>query len=132
MRPEDVSTHHPSAGIDELSLDSPSSTPRNRHSPRPGSRRRSQVLMNLHLNDPSLPAPGEMVSEASNASGTSSPQPIPPRSPHHPSHSPRLLPLEPRHNRAPSLGELHQELEAEQEAQVVWPLCSAPCRMCLS
>ncbi|KAL9024853.1 MAG: hypothetical protein Q9196_006212 [Gyalolechia fulgens] len=50
-------------------------------------RRRSNVAMNLGLNDPSLPAPG-------------SPTTAPP------------------HHRAPSLGELHQELEQEQEAQV--------------
>ncbi|KAJ6782335.1 hypothetical protein PWT90_05820 [Aphanocladium album] len=53
-------------------------------------RRRSNVLMNLQLNDPTVPAPGEMVSEHSI----------------------------PEHHRAPSLGELHQELEAEQEAHV--------------
>lgn len=33
--------------------------------------------------------------------------------------SPLLMARDPHHNRAPSLGELHQELEAEQEAQVV-------------
>ncbi|KAJ3496830.1 hypothetical protein NLG97_g2368 [Lecanicillium saksenae] len=53
-------------------------------------RRRSNVLMNLQLNDPTVPAPGEMVAEHSI----------------------------PEHHRAPSLGELHQELEAEQEAHV--------------
>ncbi|OAQ98300.1 hypothetical protein LLEC1_04856 [Akanthomyces lecanii] len=53
-------------------------------------RRRSNVLMNLQLNDPTVPAPGEMVSEHGI----------------------------PQHHRAPSLGELHQELEAEQEAHV--------------
>lgn len=61
-------------------------------------RRRSTVLMNLQLNDPTLPAPGEMVAE-------------------HPTGSP-LMAI-PQHHRAPSLGELHQELEAEQEAHVV-------------
>lgn len=58
-------------------------------------RRRSNVLMNLQLNDPSVPAPGEMVSEHGI----------------------------PQHHRAPSLGELHQELEAEQEAHVVSEGC---------
>ncbi|KAM3484832.1 hypothetical protein MY8738_001734 [Beauveria namnaoensis] len=53
-------------------------------------RRRSNVLMNLQLNDPTVPGPGEMVSEHGI----------------------------PQHHRAPSLGELHQELEAEQEAHV--------------
>lgn len=73
-------------------------------------RRRSQVLMNLQLNDPSLPGPGEMVHEP-RGSMTS---PIAPAS-----SSPLLLAGgDPHHARAPSLGELHQELEAEQEAQV--------------
>lgn len=72
-------------------------------------RRRSAVLMNLQFNDPTLPAPGEMISEGS-APETMSPQPL--------SLSPLLTGRDPHHNRAPSLGELHQELEAEQEAQV--------------
>lgn len=53
--------------------------------------------MNLQLNDPAVPAPGEMVSEHGI----------------------------PQHHRAPSLGELHQELEAEQEAHVVSKACVA-------
>ncbi|KAL2691687.1 hypothetical protein Neosp_002076 [[Neocosmospora] mangrovei] len=77
---------------------SSSSLSRHRSSPQAG-RRRSAVLMNLQLNDPSIPAPGEMVSEESGLT-TASPRPI--------SGSPL----------APSLGELHQELEAEQEAHV--------------
>ncbi|KAM4056834.1 FAD dependent oxidoreductase [Hirsutella rhossiliensis] len=68
---------------------SSSSLPRNTSSPHAG-RRRSTVLMNLQLNDPSIPAPGEMAHDQS----------------------------DPHHHRAPSLGELHQELEAEQEAHV--------------
>ncbi|RYC57742.1 hypothetical protein CHU98_g8465 [Xylaria longipes] len=90
---------------------SSSSLSRQRHSPQAG-RRRSAVLMNLQLNDPAVPAPGEMVSESGG-------------NPHHPimspqplSSSPLLTGRDPHHNRAPSLGELHQELEAEQEAQV--------------
>ncbi|KAI5463328.1 hypothetical protein BGZ63DRAFT_352203 [Mariannaea sp. PMI_226] len=63
--------------------------------------------MNLQLNDPSVPAPGEMVNEHSGLR-TASPQPL--------SGSPLLA--DPHHHRAPSLGELHQELEAEQEAHV--------------
>lgn len=87
-----------------------SSLSRQRHSPQAG-RRRSAVLMNLQLNDPALPAPGEMISETgSSTHRTISPQPL--------SSSPLLTGREPHHNRAPSLGELHQELEAEQEAQV--------------
>ncbi|KAL1305466.1 hypothetical protein AAFC00_002345 [Neodothiora populina] len=55
-----------------------------RNSPR-FERRRSSLMMNIHLNDPSVPGPGEM---------------------------------NPQHHRAPSLGEIHQQLENEQEAQV--------------
>lgn len=73
------------------------------------------VLMNLQLNDPNVPAPGEMVNEnqagSLNGFGASSPR--------LPSGSPMLLPRSPHHHRTPSLGELHQELEEEQEAQVV-------------
>jgi hypothetical protein len=64
--------------------------------------------MNLQLNDPSVPSPGEMTSEQPGLP-TASPQPL--------SGSP--LTGDPHHHRAPSLGELHQELEAEQEAHVV-------------
>ncbi len=64
--------------------------------------------MNLQLNDPSIPGPGEMAQEHS-GSQRLSPQPL--------SGSP--LTADPHHHRAPSLGELHQELEAEQEAHVV-------------
>lgn len=69
--------------------------------------------MNLQVNDPSVPAPGEMVNENQNAAngvGPSSPRPL--------NASPMLLPRSPHHSRTPSLGELHQELEEEQEAQV--------------
>ena len=75
-----------------------------------GGRRRSAVLMNLQLNDPSIPAPGEMANDHSSAMRLS-PQLL--------SGSP--LTADPHHHRAPSLGELHQELEAEQEAHVVRP-----------
>jgi hypothetical protein len=61
-------------------------------------RRRSSIRMNLNLNDPAVPAPGEMQRSPSARSRG------PPQSPHH--------------ERAPSLGELHQELEYEQEGQV--------------
>ncbi|KAK4068568.1 uncharacterized protein Triagg1_7216 [Trichoderma aggressivum f. europaeum] len=71
----------------------------------PPSRRRSTILMNLQLNDPAVPAPGEMFQEQHMRV---SPQPygggVPPESS--------------RHIRTPSLGELHQELEAEQEGHV--------------
>ncbi|KAF4965756.1 hypothetical protein FSARC_6486 [Fusarium sarcochroum] len=85
---------------------SSSSISRNQPSPHTG-RRRSTVLMNLQLNDPAMPSPGEMVNEQSGLS-TASPQPL--------SGSPLMG--DPHHHRAPSLGELHQELEAEQEAHV--------------
>ena len=81
-----------------------------------GERHRSNVAMNINLNDPALPAPGELQTmgdnkQSSHGFRTSSPQTGISRSPsmadpHH-------------HHRAPSLGELHQELEQEQEAQVV-------------
>jgi hypothetical protein len=57
--------------------------------------------MNLNLNDPSLPAPGELAMSASSRSRSGQ------------------WPHSPHHERNPSLGELHQELEYEQEGQVV-------------
>lgn len=79
-------------------------------------RRRSIVMMNLNLNDPSLPGPGELQSSDHRASighsfSTSSPHSI--------GGSPIIGTGDPHHQRAPSLGEIHQELEQEQEAQVV-------------
>lgn len=76
--------------------------------------------MNLNLNDPSLPGPGELSSSdhrssVGNAFRTASPTSI--------GGSPAIATGDPHHQRAPSLGEIHQELEQEQEAQVV---CSAP------
>ncbi|KAI0193472.1 hypothetical protein F4808DRAFT_442239 [Astrocystis sublimbata] len=99
---------------------SSNSLSRQRHSPQAG-RRRSSVLMNLQLNDPTVPAPGEMPASESGATTgqgqghpphqlMASPQPLPA--------SPLMTARDPYHNRTPSLGELHQELEAEQEAQV--------------
>lgn len=62
-------------------------------------RRRSSIRMNLNLNDPAMPAPGELQqSPSARTRGT--------------------WPHSPHHERTPSLGELHQELEAEQEGQV--------------
>ncbi len=58
--------------------------------------------MNLAQNDPALPGPGELQ-QGSPRQQTRMP----------------LWPADPHHHRAPSLGELHQELENEQEAQVV-------------
>lgn len=88
---------------------SSSSTTRNRQTSHTG-RRRSTVLMNLQLNDPTLPAPGEMITEEQTAAyRTASPQSI--------ASSP-IVGIDPHHFRTPSLGEIHQELEQEQEAQV--------------
>ncbi|KAL3418280.1 hypothetical protein PVAG01_09996 [Phlyctema vagabunda] len=77
--------------------------------PSQSGRRRSTVLMNLQLNDPSLPGPGEMINEAPSYRTAS---------PHSVTASPVIATGDPHHNRAPSLGEIHQELEQEQEAQV--------------
>ena len=71
--------------------------------------------MNLSLNDPAQPGPGELqASDQSSSIGqgfrTSSPRS--PRAPYSPS-------FPQQHHRTPSLGELHQELEQESEAQVV-------------
>ncbi|KAK8042726.1 hypothetical protein PG994_013209 [Apiospora phragmitis] len=89
------------------------SLPRHRQSSSAG-RRRSVVLHNLQLNDPSIPSPGEMAHESTGVAGghsSVSPQPI--------MGSPLMSGGNAHHrDRAPSLGELHQELEAEQEAQV--------------
>jgi hypothetical protein len=69
-------------------------------------------MMNLQVNDPSVPAPGEMINEHQVSSyQTSSPQSL--------AGSPIIATGDPHHIRAPSLGEIHQELEQEQEAQVV-------------
>ena len=72
-------------------------------------RRRSTVLNALQMNDPTLPPQGEIVSESQNR--TASPMSL--------TGSPITASGDHRHYRAPSLGEIHQELEQEQEAQVV-------------
>ncbi|KAK1766817.1 hypothetical protein QBC33DRAFT_578629 [Phialemonium atrogriseum] len=93
---------------------SSSSLSRSRQSPS-ADRRRSQILTTLQIADPGVPAPGEMVASDAHltptGSRTSSPRPL--------ASSPRLSLTGPPHrDRAPSLGELHQELENEQEFQV--------------
>lgn len=82
---------------------------------RTSERRRSQVAMNLNLNDPSLPGPGELPSSdrrssIGNAFSTASPPSIGGRT--------TLATGDPHHHRQPSLGEIHNSLEQEQEAQV--------------
>ncbi|GAB1730565.1 hypothetical protein NU195Hw_Modified_247t1 [Hortaea werneckii] len=69
-------------------------------------RRRSSLLNSLSINDPTIPAPGEMQQ----SSGSTSPRTG--------RRSFALPPASPSQHRHPSLGELHQELENEQEAQV--------------
>lgn len=65
--------------------------------------------MNLQMNDPTLPPQGEIVSDSQHR--TTSPMSL--------TGSPIIASGDPHHFRAPSLGEIHQELEQEQEAQVV-------------
>ncbi|CAG8010935.1 unnamed protein product [Penicillium salamii] len=75
-------------------------------------RRRSAAGINLNLNDmqANSEAPVDHRSSIGHAFRTASPS----------SHggSPVFATADPHHQRAPSLGELHQELEQEQEAQV--------------
>ncbi|PGH23493.1 hypothetical protein AJ80_02447 [Polytolypa hystricis UAMH7299] len=78
-------------------------------------RRRSVVAMNFNMNDPTIPGPGELPSSdhrasIGNAFRTASPATL--------GGSPTISTGDPHHHRTPSLGELHQELEQEQEAQV--------------
>ncbi|KIW14120.1 hypothetical protein PV08_06901 [Exophiala spinifera] len=84
----------------------------------PSDRRRSQAALNfsLNLNDPALPSPGELSSSDPRLSfshsyaSSASPQTIGGRS--------AIATGDPHHQRQPSLGEIHNELEQEQEAQV--------------
>lgn len=70
--------------------------------------------MNLQIADPAVPGPGEMLTENHNNSF----QEFSP-SPRFLHSSPRLVAIgESPHHRAPSLGEIHQELENEQEYHV--------------
>ncbi|RMZ84239.1 hypothetical protein DV738_g822, partial [Chaetothyriales sp. CBS 135597] len=81
----------------DLSRRSSASNQRSPRQSRIGSeRRRSQIAMSLSLNDPTIPGPGELSTTSS--SGNQQHQ-------HY------------HHHRQPSLGELHNELEQEQEAQ---------------
>ena len=77
-----------------------------RNSPR-YERRRSSFMTNNHHNDPNIPAPGEMQTSSHDAGSPGFHM----GSAH--------LPENPQHHRAPSLGQIHQQLENEQEAQVV-------------
>ncbi|KAK5956384.1 hypothetical protein OHC33_002961 [Knufia fluminis] len=82
---------------------------------RASERRRSQVMMNLTLNDPAIPGPGELSSSdrrssIGNSFSAASPPSIGGRQ--------TLATGDPHHHRQPSLGDIHNELEQEQEAQV--------------
>lgn len=103
--------HSPKVPTDLFAGSPINTATRNRQISHPG-RRRSNVIMNLQLNDPTVPGPGEMVNEAHLSSySTVSPSSL--------SGSPIISSGDPHHLRNPSLGEIHQELEQEQEAQVV-------------
>lgn len=71
-------------------------------------RRRSSLINNLTINDPTLPGPGELQQSSNSNSG----------SPRSGRRSFAHGTADPHHQRQPSLGEIHQELENEQEAQV--------------
>lgn len=74
-------------------------------------RRRSSLMNNLILNDPAVPSPGELQQSGGSAGSNAG-------SPRLGRRSFALQTADPHHHRQPSLGELHQELENEQEAQV--------------
>lgn len=123
-RPGELGSHSPrassvslaaaatiNAGIHQESRRSSTSSNRNRPS-QSSSRRRSNVAMNLSLNDPTLPSPGELQSPEQPSSMGQAFRTSSPRRQYSP-------PWLQHHHRTPSLGELHQELEQESEAQVV-------------
>ncbi|KAI6809404.1 hypothetical protein KC340_g15860 [Hortaea werneckii] len=58
------------------------------------------------MNDPTIPGPGELQQSSNNTSPRTGRRSL------------AFPPASPPHHRHPSLGELHQELENEQEAQV--------------
>ncbi|KAL1966141.1 hypothetical protein VTN77DRAFT_4889 [Rasamsonia byssochlamydoides] len=95
----------PSAAAADLSHRS--SFNNHRSSPR---RRRSGIGMHLNLNDPSGDLHSDHRSSLGHAFRTASPTSL--------GGSPIIATGDPHHQRAPSLGEIHQELEQEQEAQV--------------
>ena len=105
------------AAVTNAANESRRSSLSNRGSPRLGrmpSDRRRSVAMNLNLNDPTIPSPGELSSSDSRAGFSqytlASPPTIGGRS--------AIATGDPHHQRQPSLGEIHNELEQEQEAQV--------------
>ena len=82
-------------------------------------RRRSAVGMNINLNDLPGPALGNHGESPWSEHRTSIGHAFRTASPTSHGGSPVFATADPHHQRAPSLGELHQELEQEQEAQVV-------------
>jgi len=99
-----LSSLHAAAAINAGLQRSPSSN----QSSLSQARRRSSVAANINLNNPAIPGPGEMQSpNAGHAFGSP------------PSSRSLMNYADPNHHRAPSLGQIHQELENEQEAQVV-------------
>ncbi len=101
------------AGIhNEDSRRSSTSSTRNRPATTVGRRERRRSNAALNLNDPGIPGPGELqFGDPRSSMGYN----FRTSSPHSLGGSPTLA----HHQRTPSLGELHQELEQEQEAQVV-------------
>jgi hypothetical protein len=69
-------------------------------------RRRSSLLTNFALNDPTIPAPGEMQQTHSARSGRRSSVVSP------------TIGGDPHHHRQPSIGEMYQDMEIETEGQV--------------
>lgn len=85
----------------------------------PSDRRRSQVAMNLNLNDPSIPSPGELSSSDPRANLSDRlPHSYVSASPPTLAGRPTVATGDPHHQRQPSLGDVHNALEQEQEAQV--------------
>lgn len=78
-------------------------------------RRRSLIALNINQNDPTAPAPGELISGEHQPSFTHQ---YSSNSPSSIGGTRAIASGDPHHQRTPSLGELHQELEEEQEAQV--------------
>ena len=101
------------AGIQHQDSRRSSLSSRGNQQPGRAERSRSNVAMNLNLNDPALPGPGELQSSDHRSSAAHQSRTL---SYPHTLGSPTTAPP---HHRAPSLGEIHQELEQESEAQVV-------------
>ena len=76
------------------------------------------MALNLTLHDPTLPSPGELAS-SDHRSSISMGSVFRTTSPLNIGGTPTIATGDPHHQRTPSLGEIHQELEQEQEAQVV-------------